>query len=406
MPTFQYRAYGDHGELTTGKLVAMSENAAHAALAAKKLIAFHLKEVSEGDVPWWKREIYSPASAKRAVLAEFTRQFAELCSSGMPIDDCLRILSEQLSSGAMRENATRLLNSVLEGSSLADAMRQQKAIFPTDYQNIVRAGEMGGTLAGSLGELTALLETQVAIDARVRSALTYPAILLGLAFVSVGIIVSVLVPSIAPIFEQSGRRPPELFRIIVLLRDNSGWLVFAGAALLAIAVAAIVWIKRSPARLAAYDLYKLATPVVGTLILDRETARFARTLGTLLKAGVPLLQGVAAAGAVVENRVLSARIDRAISSVREGRSLAKSLSDEDIFPRMAIRIIAIGEETAKLDRMLIQLSLTFEQRVQRSVDRFMTLLTPALTIAIAVIVGGLIVAVMNAILSINELAAG
>ncbi|WP_253707489.1 type II secretion system F family protein [Bradyrhizobium sp. WD16] len=408
MPTFQYRAYGSLGNLEEGQIAAQSTEAAEAALVDRGLVPFQLKESANADerVPWWRRDIFSTGPSSRAVLGQFTRELAELCSSDIPIDACLDILSAQSASPVMRPVAAKLLSAVRDGTSLADAMRKQAGRFPEDYQNVVRAGEASGTLASALDELAELLAQRAAVEAKVWSALTYPAILFGLAAISVVVIVSVLVPSIVPIFEQSGKRPPELLRIVIWVRDNGAWLGLAGAGAVGLAGATFAWIRRDPRRLYTWDAYMLKVPVIGPLVLERETARFARTLGTLLKAGVPLLQGAVAATSVVASRVIAAKLDRAIGMIREGRSLANALSTEQVFPDVALRMIAVGEETARLDRMLLRTAGLFEQRIERGIDRLMTLLTPALTVAVAFIVGGLIMVVMNAILSVNDLAAG
>jgi general secretion pathway protein F len=231
-------------------------------------------------------------------------------------------------------------------------------------------------------------------------------VLIGLAAVSVGVVVGVLVPSIAPIFAESGKPVPEALQLLVSLRDN--WLLFFlnFFALAAAGFGLVAFIRKAPSRQLVYDGYKLRLPAIGAFLLQKETARFARTLGTLLKAGVPLLQASVSAQAVVHNRVIAAKIGQAVGMVREGSSLHNALRSDETFPPVVLRMISVGEETAKLDRMLLRAAVMFEDRTQRSVDNLMSLLTPALTLLIAGLVGGLVLTVMSAILSINELAAG
>jgi general secretion pathway protein F len=406
MPSFRYRAYGEAGDLAEGRIDAVSVEAAEAALGAQGLTPFRLVTAADGKVSWWKRELFSSSGSSRADLVLFTREFSELYGSGIPLDDSLRILSDAAATAAMRRISAPLLAGVLDGSTLADAMQTQSRFFAAEYLNVVRAGEISGTLAQAFEELADLMERRAAIDARVRSALTYPAVLVGLALVSMVVVVGVLVPSIAPIFAESGKPLPGALQLLMSLRDNWAWLVFLLAALAACGLAILAFVRAAPSRLLAYDACKLRLPAIGAFLLQKETARFARTLGTLLRAGVPLLQASMSAQAVVRNRMIAAKIAHAVGMVREGSSLHGALRSGETFPPVVIRMISVGEETAKLDRMLLRAAVMFEDRTQRSVDNLMALLTPALTLLIAGLVGGLIFTVMSAILSINELAAG
>jgi general secretion pathway protein F len=406
MPLFRYRAYGEAGDLAEGRIDAVSAEAAEATLGAQGLTPFRLDALSDVKVPWWERELFSSSGPGRVDLALFTREFSELYVSGIPLDDCLRILCDEATTAGMRRISAPLLAGVLDGSTLADAMQQHSRFFSPEYLNVVRAGEISGTLAQSFQELADLMERRAAIDARVRSALTYPVVLIGLAAVSVGVVVGVLVPSIAPIFAESGKPVPEALQLLVSLRDN--WLLFflTFFALAAAGFGLVAFIRKAPSRQLVYDGYKLRLPAIGAFLLQKETARFARTLGTLLKAGVPLLQASVSAQAVVHNRVIAAKIGQAVGMVREGSSLHNALRSDETFPPVVLRMISVGEETAKLDKMLLRAAVMFEDRTQRSVDNLMSLLTPALTLLIAGLVGGLVLTVMSAILSINELAAG
>lgn len=405
MPSFRYRAYREGGDLAEGQIDAASVDAAETSLWAQGLTPFELSISSDEKLPWWKRELYTPRTT-RADLASFTREFSELYVSGVPLDDCLRILSDDASTEKMRRISSPLLASVLDGSTLADAMEKQSGVFSPEYLNVVRAGEISGTLGQAIEELADLIDRRAAVEARVKSALTYPIVLLGLGAVSIGIVVGVLVPSIAPVFAESGKPVPDALRILMTLREN--WMLAVGAiAGLAVCVFGILaFVRKSPSRQLTFDGYKLQLPGIGIFVIQSETARFARTMGTLLKAGVPLLQASVSAQAVVHNRMIFSRIERAVALVREGASLANAFRHEETFPKVVIRMISVGEETAKLDKMLLRVAGMFEDRTQRSIDNFMSLLTPALTILIAGIVGGLVLSVMSAILSINELAAG
>jgi general secretion pathway protein F len=404
MPTFRYRAYGVRGDFAEGRIEAVSPDAASDMLWAQGLTPFHLQSADEAAKRWWQREILAGTGSSPAQLVAFTRDFATLNSAELPLDDALRILTEQAPSSAMRAVVASLLAEVLNGVPLSDAMHKHPKVFAADYVSVVRAGEVGGTLGQVLEEMADLLERRMEIRSRIRSALVYPAILVVFAVVTVTLIVGVLVPGIAPIFAESGKPMPIFIQFV--LAAQSRWIEIA-TAILAVAAAAtsasLIALRRPQVRL-AIDRRKLRPPVIGAFILHRETARFARSLGTLLRAGVPLLQASTSARAVIANRHIGAGVDGAIDAVREGSSLHRALQAHTNLPPVALRMISVGEEAGKLDRMLLRAAAMFELQMQRSMDRFMTVLTPALTLSIALLVGGLILTVMNTILSINDLA--
>jgi general secretion pathway protein F len=402
MPTFAYLAYGAQGRFAEGTVEAVSADAASEALWGQGLTAFQLTRADAAGKPWWRRDLFAgPPSATE--LASFTRDFATLSSAGIALDDALRIAAEQARSGKLKVLAQNLLAGVLGGATLSDTMGRQAA-FPLDYVSAVRAGEIGGTLGEVLEELADLLERRVEVRARVKSALTYPALLIVLAVVSLAIVVGVLVPSIAPIFAEGGVAMPASLALVMWLEAHGTHMILAGGVTaVAAAGAAAVLLRRPDLRL-SFDRRLVRLPGLGSFLLQQETARFARTLGTLTRAGVPLLQGAVSARAVVANRHVGAGLDRAIEEVREGASLHGALEAARVLPPIALRMISVGEEAGSLAKMLLRVAAMYETQTRRSVDRFMSILTPLITVLIAVVVGSLIMAVMNAILSINGMA--
>ncbi|PDT87488.1 general secretion pathway protein GspF [Bradyrhizobium sp. Y36] len=402
MPSFLYQAYGSGGELAEGQLQALSAEAADALLGRRGLTAFKLTEVSQNAQPWWQRDLLSKAGPKPAYLATFAREFADLYKSGVALDDCLRILAEQSTARQLRQACDGLLDDILNGATLAGAMAERPSTYPGEFVNIIRAGEASGTLGAASEELARLLERRQELNAKIKSALTYPAILLVLALVSIVIVVGALVPSIAPIFQEGGKPMPGALRMLVFLADNWGGVVVGTLGLAGVGAVCWISIRRSPARRLACDKYLLELPVVGMIALSQDTANFQRTLGTLLRAGVSLLEASMSAQAVIRNSLLATKVERAVGFIREGRALAVALRDEGVFPPAAIRMMAIGEETGKLHQMLLRSAAVFEDRALKGIDRAMALLTPALTLSVAVVVGGLVLTVMMAILSIND----
>ena len=404
MPTFRYSAYGSGGDLAQGSVEAASEAEAADALLLQGLTAFRVEEVAGAAVPWWQREVFSARRTLAAEVAALTRELATLVGAEIPLDDALRIVSDQAATPRMRAIAGRLLADVLNGEALSDAMRHHPHIFAADYTSIIRAGEASATMGQVLGELADLLERRLEIRGQIQSALIYPLILVAFSLVTLAIVVTILVPSIASAFAESGRSPPAGVQFLLAVRSH--WpAILTGVAMVAIAgIWGMVMALRRPRIASLLDRQKLRLPLLADLLLRQETARFAHTLGTLLRAGVPLLQAADAACGAIRNRHLLGGMQSAIAMVREGARLHSALERATVLPPLALRMIAVGEEAGKLDRMLLHAAAVFEQQAKRAVDRLMTLLTPLLTLVMALLVGGIIVTVMSAILGINELA--
>jgi general secretion pathway protein F len=405
MPTFRYHAYGLDGRFAEGTLDAATVDAANDALWSQGLTPFQMRAAGEAGGKWWNREISLSGGSSRTELLDFTREFAMLNAAEIPLDDALRILREQASSAGLRTLVENLLADILNGTPLSDAMQKQAKVFPPDYIAVVRAGEIGGTLGQVLAELAELLERRAEIRSRVQSALVYPCMLIALSLVTLAIIVGGLIPSIAPIFAQSGKPVPASIQVMLALQERWVGITAVIAAFGVVIFAAIsVAIRKAEVR-EALDRRKLRLPVIGAFLMQHEAARFSRTLGTMLKAGVPLAQGAKSACSVIGNRHIAAGMDRAIESVHQGSALHRALRNEAVLPQLALQMISVGEEAGKLDLMLLRVASMLERQIQSSVDRFMSALTPILTVAIALLVGALVLPVMNAVLSINDLAA-
>jgi general secretion pathway protein F len=283
-------------------------------------------------------------------------------------------------------------------------MEKRNHIFPNEFVSVVRAGEVGGTVREVVGELADLLDRRAEMRGKIQSALMYPALLVCLAIVSLAVILGALVPSISSVFAGSGKPLPEFIRVAMAVQSH-GWEILTIAFVLIVGGAAgsRLLLQRPRVR-TAIDRIALRLPVIGTFILQQETARFALTLGTLLKSGVPLLQAASSGHKVIRNTTVESQIERAMDAVSEGSPLHRALVHETKLPPLALRMIATGEEAGKLDRMLLRVATVFEQSTRRTLEGAMTLLAPALTMVIAAFVGGLIIAVMDAVMTMNSLA--
>ena len=403
--TYRYTGYTRAGAITEGRLQAISLEEAIEMLWERGLTPLETREDgARASERWWRLELLSPRKPSRRDVASFTREFATLAQSDIPLDDALRIVSEQSGTTRMQPVIASLLEAVLDGAHLSDAMARHPEAFQDDYVNMARVGEASGNMARVFGELADLLERRLDLAGRLTSALVYPSVLIVMALASIIVVMGVLVPNLAPMFAESGRSMPTMVALIVRMRES--WPLIVTVALVmgmgAFGIGATM--LRSNHMRRAADRILLGLPLAGTLSGEQNFARFSRTLGSLLRTGVPMLPALASARSAVRNRHIGSGLEASLETVRDGQSLGRALLGRPGIPRVALRMIMVGEETGKLDEMLLRTAFVLEQQSQRRIERLMTLLTPALTIAIAGLVGGLMLTVMNAILSVNELA--
>jgi general secretion pathway protein F len=418
LATFHYKAYTAQGIITAGTIVADGVDAAIDALYGSGLTPFETygdsgdsvarsnrPQVSnKADVPIWKRELFESNHFSLKELTAFTVELASLTNSGLPLDAAFRIIAGPGASAKAVRLANGLLKDVLAGAQLSEAMAQRPDVFPSDYRAILSAGEAGGVTGQVLKQIAELLARRLEIRGKISSALVYPAILILMSLVSVAVIIFVLVPSISPIFTDAGLPLPGILNTFADLQEN--WVKKAAVAGFIGLVGSIVWKKarRDPDFMLGLDRLKFSMPVVGRLIQIREAGGFSRALGTLLSARVPLMSAMQTARALVTNRHLNALYKLAIERVPEGTPLHHALGGIGLLPATSQRLVAVGEESGQLGPMLIQVATVLEGDLQRYIERMVGLLTPILTLAIGSGVGALIMQVMSAVLSINDLA--
>jgi general secretion pathway protein F len=340
------------------------------------------------------------------VYADLTRELSVLLAADIPLDASLRLLTRQTANRRLGGVAERLLVAVTAGQALSAAISGIDREAPAVLASLLRAGEARGGLAPALTDLAAFFESRIEMQGKIRSALTYPAVLCVTALGAIAVIIGVLVPAVMPIFTDSGAPPPLVLRLaheVGELVAQQGHLIvgglMAGAASMGVAV-------RRPAVRAALDRLALALPGVGGLIRQGSTALFARTLGTLLHNGVSLIPSLEIAASVVPSPAVRAAVNEAAERVKEGQRLADALGRTGHFSEFTLRFVAVGEEASRLDSMLLHLADLSTKETQRSIDRAMTLVSPLLTIGIGALIGGLFVSVVRALLSVNELVLG
>jgi general secretion pathway protein F len=419
LATFHYKAYTAQGIVTAGSIVADGVDAAVDALYGSGLTPFETYGVSDAqtdrptrvreipqkaEVSIWRREFFESNSFSLKELTAFTVELATLANSGLPLDAAFRIIAGPGASPKTVRLANGLLKDVLAGAQLSEAMGRRPEIFPLDYRAVLSAGEAGGITGQVLKQIAELLARRLEIRAKITSALVYPIILVLMSLVSVTVIVFVLIPSISPIFIDAGLPLPGILSTFADIQDN--WFSVVVALGVAAATGVLLWrrIRQNDHLMLAIDRFKNSLPILGKLIQAREAGGFARALGTLLGARVPLMSSLQTARALVINRHLNALYADAIARVPEGLPLHRAFDETNLLPAASLRLIAVGEESGQLASMLMQVANVIETDLQRHIERMVGLLTPMLTLAVGGSIGALIMHVMSAVLSINNLA--
>ena len=334
-------------------------------------------------------------------LMLLTRKASDLVDAGVPVLQMLRIIQKQERRSYLKEVMSRIFDRVKDGSSLSDAMAQHDKIFPRVYVNMIRAGEMGGNLDTVLGRLADLLERDQEARAQVKSSLVYPAVILGVALLTITGIFSFVIPRIMVIFEDLNQElpwPTKLIMGISYAFQHFGW------AMLLVVIGAGLYIQRMKNSLVGkmkMDRMALQMPMIGDFIRTAEVGRFARSLGTLLDSGVTVVKSLEAVAAMMDNDFLQTEVQVIAQQVSNGASLTDALRSHPIFPETAVGMIAVGEESGHMAKGLYKLADYYERQTQRAMKRVTSLIEPALILFLGVIVAFILVGTLLPILKMN-----
>jgi general secretion pathway protein F len=401
MPVFVYRAADRRGQTVDGVMEAPDARAVVERL--QKDAYYPIKVALHGERASWLSLGGSTRIRQRELLA-LTQQLATLFEAGLPLDRTLSIMEELSPDPRVRTIVTDLLHSVRGGSSCSEALaKHHPRPFSRLYINMVRAGEKGGVLEVSLRRLAEFLEARAAFNEAVVSALAYPLLILAVGAGAIVFLMTFVVPRFATIFQDLGQAIPLPTQILlsVSAAAQSYWWVGALVALAAV-LAWRVWTASPEGRL-AWDQTILKTPLFGHLTMKVETARFTRTLGTLLRSGVPVLGAMAVVGDMMSNQAVGGAVTRLADSVKRGGTIATGMQQHGSFPALAVHMVRVGEETGRLEEMLLKAADTFETDVRTDLKRVFGLLGPVIILAMGVLVAFIVVAMMLAIFSINEI---
>ncbi|MDD5413140.1 MAG: type II secretion system F family protein [Methylobacter sp.] len=401
---FSYKAVNSLGETEEGVRDAVDEQLLIADLQAEGYIPIRVIPASAKSFLGLGLGIKQSKLSQKDI-ALFTGELATLLESGLPLDKSLLVLIDLTEDN---ERVTKLIGRVLEkvkgGSTLADALEKQPGIFSKFYLNMIRAGEAGGSLGEVLTRLSEYLERSRELKETVSTALIYPAILLIMSLASLFVMLTFVVPQFSEMFESAGKALPVSTQIVVGLAEwlQSYWWVLALGVVLITSYMNLQ--MADPVKKKVWDGRFLKLPLAGTIILNKETANITRTLGTLLGNGVSILSALVIVRETVDNLVLAEAIQDTEEQLKQGKNMSDAFLEKEIFPKMAMQMIKMGEETGRLEEMLLRVATIYDKQLRVAIARMLALLEPALIISLGLMIAGIIVSILLAILSVNDLA--
>lgn len=407
MTAYAYRASTREGKVVEGSMEAAGEAAVVSWLRSQGFMPLSVTEGSvskarralsfDFEMPWNR-----PPKVRSRDLMVFTGELSTLLRAGLPLDRSLGSLSALTENESLKRIVGEVLARVQEGRSLSQALGEYSEVFPPIYINMIRAGEVGGVVETVLERLAEYLENSEKTREEIKSAMVYPIILATTAGGAILVMLTFVLPKFATIFADLGTAMPASTRFVMGVSDfmlGYWWLIGAGA------VAAWVswrrWLGTAAGR-ERFDRFTLRAPVVGDLVRKLQVARFARTLGTMLKGGVPLIQALEIVRAVVANVVIGRALAVVQREVSEGKGLSGPLEKAKVFPPLALQMVGVGEETGRLDDMLLVVSDHYDTEVSHAIARAMSLISPLVLVVMGVVTGFIVWAMISAVFSVNE----
>ncbi|WP_455241305.1 type II secretion system F family protein [Petrachloros mirabilis] len=391
MATFTYVGRTKSGAVKKGELTAKSKDEAVTQLRKQNVVVTSLEEkAGKGGI---NLSFGSGLTDKDLVV--FTRQFGTMINAGLPLVQCLEILSTQSENKVLRETVGEVKGQVEAGSTFSDALRRYPKVFDELYVNMVHAGEVGGLLDTILTRLAKHIEKAMKLKGQIKSAMIYPSAIIGVAAIVITVLMIWVIPIFAKMFEElsSGKMGlPGPTQLVIDMSNafQSYWYVMLG-----LIVASVMAVKKyyaTPSGRMAIDKLLLKAPIVGDLIRKASVAKFTRTLGTLLSSGVPLLDGLSICAKTSGNKVIEEALLNARISISGGKTIAEPLTQSQVFPKMVTHMVAVGESTGALDAMLGKIADFYEDEVDQAVASLTSLLEPMMMVFLGVVIGFIVVA--------------
>jgi type IV pilus assembly protein PilC len=388
MPTFTYSARSATGEMQNGEIDVKDRDEVVGFLRKNRLVPIKIEQKQKAafEIPG----LGGGVSTRDIVI--FTRQFATMINSGLPLVQSLDILARQSENKALRKVIEQVLYDVESGQTLADAMRNHEKTFPQLYVNMVAAGEAGGILDTILLRLAVFLEKADALKRKIKGAMIYPGVILCVAVGAVATLLIFVIPTFENMFSQAGIELPGPTAFVIMLSDLliARWYVFVIA--IAMFIVGLRMYYKTPGGELVLDRVLLNMPVLGNLQRKSAIARFTRTLGTLVASGVSILDGLEITARTSGNRVLHDAIMESRTSIAGGETISEPLKKSGVFPPMVVSMINVGEQTGGLDEMLTKIADFYDEEVDAAVEALLAAMEPIMIVFLGVVVGGMIIA--------------
>jgi type IV pilus assembly protein PilC len=405
VPVFVWKGRTVSGEIQTGELESNTQDEVLAALRKKRIIITSVREKPKGfkfTVPGT-----GPGVTTRD-LAIFTRQFATMINAGLPLVQCLDILSKQTEKEAFRQIIGGVMREVEAGNTLAESLakKENQRVFDELFVNMVEAGEAGGILDDILLRLATFIEKAEALKRKIQGAMVYPGVVMSVAVLATSFMLIFIIPTFARMFTGFGAELPLPTKIVMGLSSflrSYWWALVLGIVGTAVGIQRYYRTERGHMQI---DKLLLQVPVLGDVLRKGAVARFTRTLGTLISSGVPILNGLEITARTSGNRVIQAAIMAARSSIREGETIAAPLRESGVFPPMVVQMISVGEETGALDDMLTRIADFYDSEVDTAVDALTSLIEPLMIVFMGGVVGGMVVAMYLPMFKLINVVAG
>jgi type IV pilus assembly protein PilC len=390
MATYTYSVRDKTGKVIKGKLDGENKEAVQSRLAHMGYIILELDQA--GGLALLNQINFGGGAVDAKDVAIFARQFATMISAGLSLTKCLTILGSQTESATLRSVITQIGKDVEAGQSLSEAMAKHPKAFPNIFVSMVRAGETGGVLDEVLARVADFLESDQALKAKIKSAMTYPIAMGCLVLGVMAAMMIFVVPTFEKMFKDMGGKLPAITQMLV---DISHLVASIWGVIIAVGIFAVIqtfkWWSSGPGK-TIWDGAKLNMPVFGSLTRKIALAKFTRTFGTLVSAGVPILSALDIVADTAGNNVISDAVKHARNAIKEGETIAKPLSESKMFPSMLVQMIAVGEETGALDSMLTRVADFYDEEVSTATDGLTSLIEPLMMASLGVIVGGMVIA--------------
>lgn len=390
MTTYAYKARDAGGKVISGTLE--GDNEQHIAESLRRM-GYVVNSIAEARGTGFNMQIGGTKrkKVKGAELVVFTRQFATMINAGLPLARCLSVMAAQTPNPGMAATIEDILHDVEGGLALSNAMSKHPKVFNNLYCSMVRAGETGGILDEVLGNIADSQEKAQEIKSKIKSAMTYPVLMLIMSMVLVVVMLVFIVPVFTGMFAQLGGELPLPTKMLVNLSAFIKTTWWFG---IPIAVAAVYGMRRlinvPPVRF-RWDTIKLKMPIVGSIVKQQCLSRFARTLGTLSSAGVPILEALDVVENTVGNAYMSKEVATITSGVKEGQTIAQPLGKSKAFPPMVVQMVSVGEESGAMDSMLIKVADFYDKEVATTIEGLSSLIEPLMLVGVGLVIGGILI---------------